>query len=103
AELVPGLGRAGRASRWRCHRATVVRSGCRGAWMGTEAEMTYDANASTWLDGRVAIVTGGGSRGDGIGNGRASAMLLALRGAKVLVADLEIESAGDTVQRILDA
>lgn len=63
----------------------------------------YDANASIRLDGRVAIVTGGGSRGEGIGNGRASAMLLAMRGAKVLVADLEIDAARDTVKRIRDA
>ena len=29
------------------------------------------------LDGKVAIVTGAGSRGEGIGNGRAAAILLA--------------------------
>lgn len=60
----------------------------------------YDANVSIRLDGRVAIVTGGGSRSEGIGNGRASAMLLAMRGAKVLVADLDIDAAHDTVERI---
>src|SRR5690606_817764 len=67
------------------------------------ANTVHDPYAGTRFDGRVAIITGGGSRGEGIGNGRASAMLLALRGARVLVADLRIEAARDTVQRILDA
>lgn len=35
------------------------------------------------LDGRVAIVTGAGSVGSGVGNGRAIAMLLAREGARV--------------------
>ncbi len=39
------------------------------------------------LNGKVAIVTGAGSRGDGIGNGRAAAILLAREGAKVLLVD----------------
>lgn len=38
---------------------------------------------------RVAIVTGAGSRGAGIGNGRAAAILLARRGARVLLVDRE--------------
>ena len=40
------------------------------------------------LEGKVALVTGGGAAGDGIGNGRAAAILLARAGAKVVVADL---------------
>jgi NAD(P)-dependent dehydrogenase (short-subunit alcohol dehydrogenase family) len=39
------------------------------------------------LHGKVAIVTGAGSRGDGIGNGRAAAILLAREGAKVALVD----------------
>ena len=39
--------------------------------------------------GRVAIVTGGGSVGEGVGNGRAASMLLAREGASVLVVDLD--------------
>jgi NAD(P)-dependent dehydrogenase (short-subunit alcohol dehydrogenase family) len=39
------------------------------------------------LDGKVAIVTGAGSRGDGIGNGRAAAILLAREGARVGLLD----------------
>lgn len=41
------------------------------------------------LDGRVAIVTGAGSRGEGVGNGRATAVLLARRGARVVLVDIE--------------
>jgi NAD(P)-dependent dehydrogenase (short-subunit alcohol dehydrogenase family) len=37
------------------------------------------------LTGKVAIVTGGGAAGDGIGNGRAAAILLARAGAQVVV------------------
>lgn len=50
--------------------------------------------------GRVAIVTGGGSRSDGIGNGRAAALLLARRGAAVLVSDIEADSAAATMAMI---
>src|SRR5690606_25416315 len=73
----------------------------RGDCMTTDG--AYNAHSSTRFDERVAVVTGGGSRGEGIGNGRASAMLLAMRGARVLVADLEIDAARATVQRIRDA
>lgn len=39
------------------------------------------------LAGRVAIVTGAGSRADGIGNGRAAAILMARHGARVTLID----------------
>ena len=52
------------------------------------------------LSGKVAIVTGGGAPDDGIGNGRAAAMLLARSGAKVLVVDIEREAAEQTVAMI---
>jgi NAD(P)-dependent dehydrogenase (short-subunit alcohol dehydrogenase family) len=52
------------------------------------------------LDGKVAIVTGGGAPDDGIGNGRAAAILLARSGAKVLVVDIEREAADQTVRMI---
>ena len=52
------------------------------------------------LIGKVAIVTGGGSKGDGIGNGRAAAILLARAGAKVFVVDRELALAERTVQMI---
>src|SRR5262245_11118483 len=43
--------------------------------------------AGSRLAGKVAIVTGAGSRAEGIGNGRASAVLFAREGAKVLLVD----------------
>src|SRR5258708_16314983 len=52
------------------------------------------------LAGKVAIVSGGGAAGDGIGNGRAAAILLARAGAKVVVADLDFGLAGRTVEMI---
>ncbi|WP_249681260.1 SDR family NAD(P)-dependent oxidoreductase [Roseococcus pinisoli] len=39
------------------------------------------------LEGRVAIVTGAGSRAEGIGNGRAASILLAEAGAHVVLVD----------------
>src|SRR5260370_2709847 len=49
------------------------------------------------LVGKVAIVTGGGAPDDGIGNGRAAAILLARAGASVLVVDIVSEAAEQTV------
>ena len=37
------------------------------------------------LEGKVAIITGAGSSGEGIGNGRAAAILMAREGARVLL------------------
>ena len=39
------------------------------------------------LAGKVALVSGGGAASDGIGNGRAAAVLLGRAGTKVVVAD----------------
>jgi NAD(P)-dependent dehydrogenase (short-subunit alcohol dehydrogenase family) len=39
------------------------------------------------FDGRVVVVSGAGSRGEGIGNGRAAAILLARAGARVALLD----------------
>ena len=52
------------------------------------------------LAGKVAIVTGGGAAGDGIGNGRAAAILLARAGVSVLVVDRRVELAAGTVDMI---
>jgi len=52
------------------------------------------------LDGKVAIVTGGGAAGNGIGNGRAAAILLAKAGARVVVVDRGAELAARTVAMI---
>ena len=54
----------------------------------------------TGLAGKVAIVSGGGAAGDGIGNGRAAAILLARAGTKVMVADRELALAERTVEMI---
>lgn len=52
------------------------------------------------LEGRVAIVTGAGSRAEGIGNGRAASILLAEAGARVVCLDLNAEWAQVTVSMI---
>jgi NAD(P)-dependent dehydrogenase (short-subunit alcohol dehydrogenase family) len=39
------------------------------------------------LKGKVAIVTGAGSRAEGIGNGRATSVILARHGARVTLVD----------------
>lgn len=54
------------------------------------------------LEGKVAIVTGGGAAGDGIGNGRAAAMLLARVGVRVLVVDRVLELSRRTVEMIAE-
>src|SRR3954465_12902999 len=53
------------------------------------------------LKDRVAIVVGAGqSPGEGIGNGRATALTFAREGAKVLCVDHHLESAQETVDMI---
>ena len=48
------------------------------------------------LEGKVAIVTGAGSSSEGIGNGKATAILFAREGAKVLIVDQAEERAAET-------
>ena len=52
------------------------------------------------LEGKVAIVTGAGSSGPGVGNGRATATLFAREGAKVLLVDITEERAAETMEMI---
>jgi NAD(P)-dependent dehydrogenase (short-subunit alcohol dehydrogenase family) len=52
------------------------------------------------LAGKVAIVTGSGSRGPGIGNGKATSILFAREGARVLCVDSVVERAEATVKEI---
>ncbi len=52
------------------------------------------------LAGKVAIVAGGGAVGDGIGNGRAAALLLGRAGTKVLVVDRDLALANRTAEMI---
>ena len=49
------------------------------------------------LRGKVAIVTGAGSRGPGLGNGNATAILFAREGARVLCVDRVRKHADETV------
>jgi len=48
------------------------------------------------LKGKVAIVTGAGSSGPGMGNGKATAILFVREGAKVMAVDCNLEAAGET-------
>ena len=52
------------------------------------------------LDGKVAIVTGAGSSGPGVGTGKATAILFAREGAKVLLVDQVRERAEETLATI---
>ena len=54
------------------------------------------------LAGKVALISGGGAAGDGIGNGRAAAILLARAGVRVLVADRDVAAAERTVEMIAE-
>ncbi len=68
--------------------------------------VTADSERET-MPGRVAnkvamVVGGGQTPGATIGNGRATAMLLAREGARVLVVDHELDSARETVAMIED-
>ncbi|MGD0115202.1 MAG: SDR family oxidoreductase [Dehalococcoidia bacterium] len=49
------------------------------------------------LEGKVAIVTGAGSAGPGMGNGKATAILFAREGAKVVCVDRNLDAARETV------
>src|SRR5262245_13878783 len=54
----------------------------------------------TRLSGKIAIVTGAGSRGPGLGNGKATAILFAREGARVLCVDQVKDRAEETVGSI---
>ena len=55
------------------------------------------------LKGKVAVVTGAGSSGPGVGNGKAAAILFAREGASVLCVDLVGDRALETVAIIEEA
>lgn len=52
------------------------------------------------LEGKVAIVTGAGSVGPGWGNGRATAVLFAREGARVLAADRSADALKETLDLV---
>ena len=53
------------------------------------------------LKGKAAIVTGAGSIGPGMGNGKATAILFAREGAQVMAVDCNLEAAEET-KRLID-
>ena len=53
------------------------------------------------VKGKVAIVTGAGSMGPGMGNGKAAAIVYAREGAKVMAVDYNLEAAEET-KRLID-
>jgi NAD(P)-dependent dehydrogenase (short-subunit alcohol dehydrogenase family) len=53
------------------------------------------------LVGKVAVVTGAGSVGEGVGNGKAAAILFAREGAKVFAVDYNLAAAVET-QRLIE-
>ena len=54
------------------------------------------------LKGKVAVVTGAGSRGEVVGIGSATAILFARQGASVLVVDKDEENAKRTLSQIIE-
>src|SRR4029453_15983834 len=52
------------------------------------------------LNGKVAIITGAGSRGPGLGNGKATAILFAREGARIFCVDQVKDRAEETVAAI---
>jgi NAD(P)-dependent dehydrogenase (short-subunit alcohol dehydrogenase family) len=54
------------------------------------------------VEGKAAIVVGGGqTKGETVGNGRATAIVPAREGARVLVADRHLEAARETTDMII--
>lgn len=70
------------------------------------ADLRYDDTATeprflgVRVAGKVAVVTGAGAEGAGLGNGRAIAYALAFEGAKVACVDLDSERAETTAEAI---
>ena len=61
-----------------------------------------DVSTSRRLEGRVALVFGAGSVGDGWGNGKAAAVAYARQGARVVAIDREAQAAEITREVIAD-
>ena len=65
--------------------------------------MALNVPDDSLLAGKVAIVTGGGAAGDGIGNGRGAAILLGKASVRVVVVDRDGGLAKRTVEMIGEA
>ena len=59
-----------------------------------------DQQAGPRLAGKTVVVTGAGSSGPGIGNGRAAAIVMAREGARVALLDRERDAADETYRLI---
>jgi NAD(P)-dependent dehydrogenase (short-subunit alcohol dehydrogenase family) len=68
--------------------------------MTAETPPAMRAEDDAGLAGKVAIVAGGGAAGEGIGNGRAAAILLARAGVSVFVVDRDVALAERSVAMI---
>ena len=59
--------------------------------------------SKTRLENQVALIVGGGQiPGETIGNGRATALTFARKGAKIVIADIDINLAKETVRLVQD-
>jgi NAD(P)-dependent dehydrogenase (short-subunit alcohol dehydrogenase family) len=65
-----------------------------------QATTAAPAEKGDRVRGKVAIVTGAGSSAEGIGNGRAAAIMLARHGAKVGLVDFNEAAAAETARMI---
>ena len=74
-----------------------------GIKMGGNAMQLENCPGRDRLRGKTALVIGGGSIGEGWGNGKAAAFVYAKEGAKVAVVDLRREAALETVGLIEQA
>ena len=88
---------ASAASLWLLSDARVAARRCRPV-----PEKETALSQPSKLDGRVAIVTGAGSSGPGIGTGKAISVLLAREGARVVLVDKFEERAKETLALIED-
>src|SRR5258705_10768243 len=86
--------RGGRPS----HPRTPLLSSAKNSGMAKGRNTMQGPEDDAGLAGKVALISGGGAVGDGIGNGRAAAILLARAGAKVLVADRDLKLADRTAE-----
>src|SRR5215470_7431010 len=76
--------------------------GCLGCWSWSDpiAFVWEDNDMADRLKGKVAIVTGAAPRGEGVGNGMATAILFAREGAKVVLVNRSAERAEKLAKQI---
>lgn len=83
-------------------KATTPLNGQIGSSVAQKTERERNRDLTGRLIGKVAIVTGAGTRGGGVGNGKACAILYAREGAKVVAADIDGDLAEATAREIRD-